>query len=336
MEIKIKKLFTLAGSPFVLDPNMTYPTITGNESNFLTDYSTNKAQFDRYFIKEHGEKTVDIDGDSEADIVLNWKSEIQAIQRIYLEAWAHIYYTLNIAYNPVYNVEEHITTQYGAHETEREYGAHETEFEYGAHETEREYGAHETEREYGAHETEREYGAHETEFEYGAHETETEYGATSDTLGTHTDTRTNYAVSFDSALEKETGKTSDVIGSQTNTSLTHTDTETSKLHTDTETSKIHTDTETSKLHTDTETSKLHTDTETSKLHTDTTTSKLHTDTETSKLHTDTVDRSGNIGIKSASALADEETLLREKQIFFKNIFLTISREVGAYYDYNII
>ena len=297
MEIKIKRLFALAGSPFVLDTNMTYPEIEGDESNFLTDYNTNKAQYDRYFIKEHGEKLVDIDGITDEDIVTNWRNEIQAIQRIYLNAWAHIYYTLNIAYNPVYNVEEHITSKYGEHETEREYGAHETETEYGAHETEREYGAH------------------ETETEYGAHETETEYGATSDTLGTHTDTRTNYAVSFDAATEKGTGKSEDVIGSQTNTSL------------------LHTDTETSKLHTDTTTSKLHTDTETSKLHTDTTTSKLHTDTETSKLHTDTVDRTGNIGVKSASALAEEEALLRERQIFFKNIFLTISREVGAYYDY---
>ena len=281
MEIKIKRLFALAGSPFVLDTSMTYPEIEGDESNFLTDYNANKAQYDRYFIKEHGEKTVDIDGITDEDIVLNWRNEIQAIQRIYLNAWAHIYYTLNIAYNPVYNVEEHITSKYGEHETEREYGAHETETEYGAHETEREYGAH------------------ETETEYGAHETEMEYGATSDTLGTHTDTRTNYAVSFDAATEKETGKSSDTIGSQTNTSL------------------------------------LHTDTETSKLHTDTTTSKLHTDTETSKLHTDTVDRTGNIGVKSASALAEEEALLRERQIFFKNIFLTISREVGAYYDYPI-
>ena len=297
MEIKIKRLFALAGSPFVLDTNMTYPEIEGDESNFLTEYNTNKAQYDRYFIKEHGEKTVDIDGITDEDIVTNWRNEIQAIERIYLNAWAHIYYTLNIAYNPVYNVEEHITSNYGEHETEREYGAHETETEYGAHETEREYGAH------------------ETETEYGAHETEMEYGATSDTLGTHTDTRTNYAVSFDAATEKETGKSEDVIGSQTNTSL------------------LHTDTETSKLHTDTTTSKLHTDTETSKLHTDTTTSKLHTDTETSKLHTDTVDRTGNIGVKSASALAEEEALLRERQIFFKNIFLTISREVGAYYDY---
>ena len=318
MEIKIKNLFALAGSPFVLDVNMTYPEIEGDESNFLTDYNTNKAQYDRYFIKEHGEKTVDVDGITDEDIVTNWRNEIQAIQRIYLDAWARIYYTLNIAYNPVYNVEEHITSKYGEHETEREYGAHETETEYGAHETEMEYGAHETERE---------YGAHETETEYGAHETDMQYGGTSETLGTHTDTRTDYMLSYDSATEKETGKTDNVIGAQTNTSL---------LHTDTETSKLHTDTTTSKLHTDTETSKLHTDTTTSKLHTDTTTSKLHTDTETSKLHTDTVDRTGNIGVKSASALAEEEALLRERQIFFKNIFLTISREVGAYYDYNLI
>ena len=282
MEIKIKRLFALAGSPFVLDTNMTYPEIEGDESNFLTDYNTNKAEYDRYFIKEHGEKTVDIDGITDEDIVLNWRNEIQAIQRIYLNAWAHIYYTLNIAYNPVFNVEEHVTSKYGEHETERE------------------------------------YGQHQTETEYGQHETDTQYGATSETLGTHTDTRTDYMLSYDSATEKETGKTDNVIGSQTNTSL------------------LHTDTETSKLHTDTTTSKLHTDTETSKLHKDTTTSKLHTDTETSKLHTDTVDRTGNIGVKSASALAEEEALLRERQIFFKNIFLTISREVGAYYEYNLV
>ena len=265
----IKELFNLVDSPFVLDPTMTYPEIEGDESNFLTEYNTNKAQYDAYFLKEYGNRSVDIEGDTDADIILNWKNEIKCIQRIYLNAWAHIFYTLNIAYNPVYNVEEHTTTKYGEHETEREYGEHETETE---------------------------YGEHETENEYGEHETENEYGATSETLGTHTDTSTAYSVAYDSGTEKETGKTSDTIGSQTNTALTHTDTETSKLHTDT------------------------------------TTSKLHTDTETSKLHTDTVDRTGNIGIKSASALAEEEALLREKWVFFKNIFLTISREVGAYYD----
>ena len=240
--MKIKELYNLVESPFVLDPNMTYPEIEGNEANFLTEYNTNKAEYDRYFLKEHGDKLVDVEGDTDADIILNWKAEITAIQRIYLNAWAHIFYTLNIAYNPVYNVEEHTTSKYGEHETENQ---------------------------------------------YGAHETETVYGATSDTLGTHTDTSTSFSVAYDSALEKETGKVSDVIGEQTNSSLAHTDTNTSKLH---------------------------------------------TDTTTSKLHTDTVDRTGNIGIKSASALAEEEVMLREKLNFFKNIFLTISREVGAYYD----
>lgn len=262
--MKIKDLYNLVESPFVLDPTMTYPEIEGDEANFLTEYNTNKAEYDRYFLKEHGTKIVDVEGDTDADIILNWKAEIKAIQRIYLNAWAHIFYTLNIAYNPVFNVEEHTTTKYGEHETERE------------------------------------YGEHETETEYGEHETENEYGATSETLGTHTDTTTEYVLSYDSGVEKESGKTSDVVGAQTNTSLTHTDTETSKLHTDT------------------------------------TTSKLHTDTETSKLHTDTVDRTGNIGIKSASALAEEEILLRERQTFFKNVFLTISREVGAYYDNSFI
>ena len=280
--MKIKELYNLVDSPFVLDPSMTYPEIEGDESNFLTEYNTNKAEYDCYFLKEHGNKLVDVEGDTDADIILNWKSEIKAIQRIYLNAWAHIFYTLNIAYNPVYNVEEHITTKYGEHETEREYGQHETD---------------------------RQYGQHETENQYGQHETENQYGATSETLGTHTDTTTEYTVSYDSALEKESGKTDNVIGAQTNTALTHTDTTTSKLHTDTTTSKLHTDTETS---------------------------KLHTDTETSKLHTDTVDRTGNIGVKSASALAEEEALLRERQIFFKNVFLTISREVGAYYDNSFI
>ena len=263
-EMKIKEVYTLVQSPFVLDTTMTYPTIEDNTSNFLTDYAANKEQFDAYFLKEHGKKLVDLESEEDADIILEWKALITSIQRVYLNAWAHIYYTLDIAYNPVYNVEEHTTTKYGEHETEME------------------------------------YGEHETEMEYGEHETEMEYGATQDTFGTHTDTSTDYAVDYDEVLEKATGKNENVTGQQINSALAHTDTETSKLHTDTNTSK------------------------------------LHTDTETSKQHTDTVDRTGNIGIKSATALATEEIFMREKQIFFKNIFLTISREVGAYYDCHII
>lgn len=255
----IKELYNISESPFVMNPNWDYPETA--EYNFLDEYDSYKEAYDRYFIKEHGKKSVDLEGDSDLEILAYWQEDLTSIYYVYRESWAKIYDTLNIAYNPVYNVEEHITTKYGEHETERE------------------------------------YGEHETETEYGEHETENEYGATQDTYGTHTDTATNYSVSYEDALEKETGKTSNSVGQQINSALAHTDTETSKLHTDT------------------------------------TTSKLHTDTETSKLHTDTVDRTGNIGIKSATALAAEEVFFREKQIFFKNIFLTISRELGAYYDY---
>lgn len=281
-EMKIKELYneTGMGSPFIFKNDYFYPDFA--ETNFLTDYLAEASAFDNYFLKEHGAKLIDFDGEEIADIKEEWEDMLAGIYAVYVNSWAHIYDTLNIAYNPVYNVEEHITTKYGQHETDVAYGAHETE---------------------------REYGQHETDVQYGLHEIETEYGNTSDTLGSHTDTTTNYGVAMDSAEEKETDKSTSIIGSQTNTSTSHTDKETSKLHTDTTTSKLHKDTETS---------------------------KLHTDTTTSKLHTDEVDRVGNIGIKSATALATEEVFMRERQIFFKNIFLTISREIGAYYDCNII
>ena len=98
MDLTIKKLFSLTGSPLCLDPNMAYPT--EYETNFLNEYDTNKEQYDRYFIKEHGEKIVDVDGDIDADIILNWKLEIQAIQRVYLNSWARIWDTLNMHITP--------------------------------------------------------------------------------------------------------------------------------------------------------------------------------------------------------------------------------------------
>jgi len=281
-EMKLKELYksTGMGSPFLFKSTFSYPEFA--ETNFLEEYIAQASVYDNYFLKEHGAKLVDFDSEEMADIKSEWEDMLESIYTVYINAWAHIYDTLNIAYNPVYNVEEHIVTKYGQHETNVEYGQHETD---------------------------REYGQHETNVEYGQHETDREYGNTSDTLGSHTDTTTNYGVAMDSAEEKETDKSTTVVGAQTNTSNTHTDKETSKLHTDTTTSKTHTDTETS---------------------------KLHTDTTTSKLHTDEVDRTGNIGTKSATALATEELFFRERQIFFKNIFLTISREIGAYYDCNII
>lgn len=264
MEIKLKELFNIVGNPFVLNTTMLVPFIEWGNADYITEYKNNKASYDRYFLKDHGEKVVDLDSETDEDIIVEWHNLIEDIQRVYNDAWAHQFATLNVAYNPIYNVTEDTETTYGEHETEME------------------------------------YGLHETENQYGQHETDNLYGATSDTVGSRTDTSTEYVLSYDSGTEKETGKVSDVVGSQTNTSLSHTDTVTSKLHTDT------------------------------------VTDKLHTDTNTSKQHIDSIHREGNIGVVSATKLLQEEIFAREQIIFFKNIFTLITREVGAHYDYNSI
>ena len=240
-EITLKKLFEIVDSPFVLNTTMTVPYIEYANADFVTEYKNNKASYDRYFLKEHGKKTVELESEEDEDIIVEWHNLISDIQRIYTDAWAHQFANLNIAYNPVFNVTEDTETTYGEHETEMEYGLHEVENQYGQH-----------------------------------------------------------AVGYESGTEKETGKVSDTIGSQTNTSLSHTDTTTSKIHTDT------------------------------------TTDKLHTDTNTSKQHIDSIHREGNIGTVSSSKLLTEEMYAREKFIFFKSIFLTIVREVGAYYDCELL
>lgn len=82
------------------------------------------------------------------------------------------------------------------------------------------------------------YGTHVETFAEGQRE-HTE-GAKSRTNGAQTNTSTEYAVAFDSALEKETGKAEDSVGAQTNTEATYTNTDTHAL--DTSTSQTHTDT----------------------------------------------------------------------------------------------
>lgn len=60
--------------------------------------------------------------------------------------------------------------------------------------------------------------------ERDAIENSTEYGEQELTVGTKTDTTTDYSVSYDSSTEKETGKSTFTPGEQTNTSGEHTDT----------------------------------------------------------------------------------------------------------------
>ena len=238
----IKELYTLIESPFLLDADMTYPEIEGNTSNFLEYYDENKEQFDRFFVHEYGKRYVDFDADDDEGIAAEWADELDAIQRIYLDSWARLWYALNIDFNPVFNVEEHTVTTYGEDVTTNGYGQH----------------------------------VHTDN-----------YAQRQDTQGQRTDTATAYSVSYDSGTEKKTGKQSDQIGQQVNTIGGHIDT-----HTETAVD----------------------------------------DTVTRDEHVDHVDRSGNNGTVSATDLLIKEEQFRRNYSFFKNCFLTIVEELGAYWD----
>ena len=167
--LKIKDLFDIIGNPFCLDPTMTYPTIEESDANFLEYYDTNKANLDRMFIHDFGQRVVDFESDSDEDIADEWADEIKAVQQVYIENWARLWYALSEPYNPLYNVDGTEVTVYGQHQTDR-----------------------------------------------------------SNTYTQHEDSSTQYSVSYDSALEKETGKQVDNLGAHTDTgfdkSLEHTDT----------------------------------------------------------------------------------------------------------------
>ena len=237
----IKELYGLVESPFLFDKTMVYPTIEGNESNFLTYYDDYKEQFDRFFLHEYGKRVVDLESEDDEDIVEEWKDELLSIQRIYLDSWARLWYALNIDFNPIYNVEEHTTTTYGEDVTTQNYGQHQRTDNYAQKQI---------------------------------------------TDGLHTDTSTNYATSFDNATEKETGKTSNEYGQHVTTDAAHIDT-----HTD----------------------------------------AAAEDSTTRDQHIDIIDRSGNIGVVSATELLEKEERLRRSYSFFKSCFAVIVLELGAYW-----
>lgn len=264
MKITIKKLYQLSGSPFVMDPTITYPEIEGDTSNFLEDYDDHKEEFDNYFVKKYGERFVDLDAETESDALEEFQDMLVSILHVYLSSWASLYYALNIPYNPIFNVEEHTTTTYGAHETETN------------------------------------YGIDLSTDSYGQKQRTDAYGAKSHTEGSREDNSTSYSVSFDAAIEKETGKVTDSVGSQTSSDLAYSDT-----HTDAAVSDTHT-------------------------------RNARKDSDLSKQHIDQIDRSGNIGTVSATDLLIREEQFRRNYAFFKNCFLTIIEEVGAYYEYDAL
>ena len=99
-----------------------YPTILDSDVNFIDDYNDAYTLYDRYFVLEYGDRVVEYDVNTMQEFFAQWYFDITSIAYIYMDAWARLYYALNINYNPVYNVEEHIETEYGEHETENVIG----------------------------------------------------------------------------------------------------------------------------------------------------------------------------------------------------------------------
>lgn len=128
----IREMYDIAGSPFVFDTTVSYPTITGNTSNFLTDYAADQTDLDAYFVHKYGDRLIDLEADTDSDAATEFGDIMESIQKIYLKAWARLYYALSLEYNPVFNVEEHITNSYGAQENSIQYGLDETTHTVGA------------------------------------------------------------------------------------------------------------------------------------------------------------------------------------------------------------
>ena len=117
--LKIKDLFDIIGNPFCLDPTMTYPTIEESDANFLEYYDTNKVNLDRMFVHDFGQRLVDFESDSDEDIADEWADEVKAVQQVYIENWARLWYALSEPYNPLFNVDGTEITVYGQHQTDR-------------------------------------------------------------------------------------------------------------------------------------------------------------------------------------------------------------------------
>lgn len=132
MQVQIKKLFDYLKEedlPMLFPDNsgvypVSYPTIEGNTSNFLTDYTADYEFFDHDFVHRFGERYIDLPYSDtlDSDAISEYYHEIYSILRVFIDSWARLYYALSIDFNPIYNVEEHTTTTYGQHVTDTDLG----------------------------------------------------------------------------------------------------------------------------------------------------------------------------------------------------------------------
>lgn len=225
---KIKNLYDYAKDNnkkllFEKVTGITYPTIEGNTSNFLTDYAAMAPELDRmFYIRYSSMKPIipEENDETTAQYFDEWADSIRSVLAYYLDAWARLYYALSLQYNPIYNVDGETTRRTNG----------------------------KTEGLSGTDTLTMSKGAQSISNQYGQKQTITDYGQDQNTMvrGAKSDHGTHSEVPFDSGIEKE-------ISADSHSEETYTDTDTRAARTDTSTDTTHTDTETRQTYTDTDT-----------------------------------------------------------------------------------
>lgn len=105
---------------------------TEDDPNFMDYYKENHESLDRLFVRQHGEKIIDLwmnEGDEEnpSKIVEAWRSDANGVFAKYFYSWFVLFVALNTKYNPLWNKEGSEKVTYSEFETEFEKGEQEDE-----------------------------------------------------------------------------------------------------------------------------------------------------------------------------------------------------------------
>lgn len=122
----------------------SYPVIYDEEgvpssANFITDYSNNSDIYDRATVFNYGNRI--FEDDYSDNIYDDWNDVNKANILIHLNQWAHLYWSMSLKYNPLYNVDGVEVQTFSDVETVTELGEGVITNEYGKDTTETTTGA---------------------------------------------------------------------------------------------------------------------------------------------------------------------------------------------------
>lgn len=315
----------------------TYAT-DGSIFKYLPLYGTATAQQMgiTYVLRHSGQKTTsslvdeytDINGHLTGDGIIQIASIINAM---FKPQWDKMYEALTTEYNPlenyrmVENEESDDVLTYGEREKTFSHGEQSESLLHGTQQNSFEYGGQENTSVHGSQRETFAEGNQSTTFQHGAQTSSTQYGQ-------EVDNHEKTVSGFNSNSYQPAEKTTDTMGQ-------HTDTKSDSSYTDSEAKTNRTDITNRDQYTDTDTVGQHSDSETRQSYTDTNSKQAYTDTETDAFASDSknnvreLTRSGNIGVTTSQQMLESELNIRSYR-FFEHIFSDIDSmlTLSVYYD----